>query len=335
MKGEPDFIFIGAPLQGCTEAVWRRWHCSVFGGVDEYVAPFARVEKGGVRRRDLADICQEQNRGIAVTPQAIFRDTTELRVIVDEFTSRGYRRIDLNMGCPFGPQMSRGRGAAMIIRPDALEAVARELENWPGVAFSIKMRPGVSDFSEWEHVAPILNDMRLRHITVHPRTATMGYRGAAQAEVFGRMAEMIRHPLVYNGDILTPDDITSARRRWPRLRGAMAGRGLIARPWLAADLRAGVDSTPAERAEKMTAMHRGIFRELEQTLCGPTQLLMKIKPLWEYSEGVIGHKAAKAIRKAGDVKRYLQAADIAIAAIGSGINHSEQTFTTNHYPFTI
>ena len=34
-----------APLQGYTEAFYRRAHNAIIGGVDEYVTPFLRLEK--------------------------------------------------------------------------------------------------------------------------------------------------------------------------------------------------------------------------------------------------------------------------------------------------
>lgn len=35
-----------APMQGYTDAAYRRAHCECAGGVGEYYAPFVRLEKG-------------------------------------------------------------------------------------------------------------------------------------------------------------------------------------------------------------------------------------------------------------------------------------------------
>ena len=44
-----------APLQGYTEAAYRKAHARFFGGVETYYTPFVRVEHGEIRRKDLRD----------------------------------------------------------------------------------------------------------------------------------------------------------------------------------------------------------------------------------------------------------------------------------------
>jgi tRNA-dihydrouridine synthase len=36
-----------APLQGYTDAVYRRAHARIFGGIETYYSPFVRMEKSG------------------------------------------------------------------------------------------------------------------------------------------------------------------------------------------------------------------------------------------------------------------------------------------------
>lgn len=137
-----DLKIFAAPLQGYTEAPWRRAHSMVFGGVDRYFTPFVRVEKGAVRQRDLRDAVSPLDDGADVVAQAIFSDVDELRIIVDELSGRGVRRIDLNMGCPFPLQCRKGRGAALVERPETVASVADYLRSVENVEFSIKMRLG-------------------------------------------------------------------------------------------------------------------------------------------------------------------------------------------------
>ena len=76
-----------APLQGFTERPWREAHATIAGGIDEYFAPFSRVEKGAVRSRDVREVAGEQD----VVGQAIFRDADELRLVVESLTGAGVR----------------------------------------------------------------------------------------------------------------------------------------------------------------------------------------------------------------------------------------------------
>ena len=99
-----------APLQGYTDAVYRCAHASLFGGVAAYYTPFVRIEKDDFRRKDLRDIAPENNRGMTVVPQLIASQPDELCRLVDGIAACGYRRIDLNLGCPFPILAKRHKG---------------------------------------------------------------------------------------------------------------------------------------------------------------------------------------------------------------------------------
>lgn len=51
-----------APLHGYIKAVYRNTHSQVFGAIDTYYTPFARLDKGDFRNRELRDIEPENNR---------------------------------------------------------------------------------------------------------------------------------------------------------------------------------------------------------------------------------------------------------------------------------
>ena len=94
---------LAAPLQGVTDNVWRMAQHSVFGGVDAYYAPFMRVERGEVRRKDLRDVEPERNAGITLIPQILACQPDHALMMVDALKQKGYSRIDINLGCPFPP----------------------------------------------------------------------------------------------------------------------------------------------------------------------------------------------------------------------------------------
>ena len=120
-----------APLQGYTDSVYRRAHASLFGGIAAYYTPFVRIEKGDFRRKDLRDIAPENNVGIAVVPQAIASEPDELRRIVDAIAGCGYRRIDINLGCPFPLLARRHKGAGILPFPDEVERLLNPLKEYP------------------------------------------------------------------------------------------------------------------------------------------------------------------------------------------------------------
>lgn len=298
-----------APLQGLTESSWRTAHASLAGGIDEYFTPFLRVEKGAVRSRDFRDFMIDCNAAShAVTPQAIFRDMTELRMIVETLTGAGAKRIDLNIGCPFPPQVRKGRGAALLGRVDELKRLKDLIGQFPEIEFSVKMRIGIDDPSQWREAIWIINEMPLRHVAVHPRTAAMQYAGDLLLDQFDEVVELCRKPLIFNGDLSSPGDISNIVSRYPELSGVMIGRGLLRRPTLAAEWRSGEESQPAAWIEMQLKIHDAVFDQYASTILGGDhQLLQKMKPFWPYCADLLPRKTAKAIHKSTTLEKYLTA----------------------------
>lgn len=297
--------FYAAPLQGYTESLWRRFHSEVYGQcVDAYLSPFMRIEKGDVRRKDLRDIDPAEASGYRLIPQIIFRDRTEFELLTDKVTELGYNEIDLNLGCPFPLQTAKGRGAGMILRPDVLREIAEVVTRRPEISFSVKMRLGMQEPDEWMSLMEILNSMPLARITMHPRTGRQGYGGELYQDQFGKFRERSVHPVVFNGNLLSAEDCRNIEERFPGIEGLMVGRGLLARPSLAAELRDGCEWSREKRMEYLRKFYGKISAVAADRYCGDTQLLSKLKPFWEYLEPEIGHRALKAINKAGSMRCY-------------------------------
>lgn len=312
-----DFKIYAAPLQGYTEATWRRYHSEVSGGVDAYFAPFLRIEKGVPRERDLRDMISPLNQGINVIPQIIFGTIEEFRLLLRTVADLGFRHIDLNAGCPHPPQTNHGRGAAAIANLELLEAVAKETMH-SDMEFSLKMRLGQNQRDEWIKAMPLINRMRLSHVTVHPRIARQQYRGNVDMDAFAGIYNSCSHPVIFNGDLKSASEISGLRHVFPDLAGVMLGRGLLGRPCLAAEWRDGRIRTGAEAVRALTGIHNAVFSYLSGRLCGDSQLLMKIKPYWDFAEDTIGRKALKAIKKSTTIAAYSGA----IGGIGSDMDRN-------------
>ncbi len=296
-KKEKELKLMVAPLQGLTEAVWRSVHHRLFGdcqGEVEYFTPFIRVEKGEVRARDLRDFTSDLNEGMVLTPQIIFRDGDEWKMLVDALAANGAKRIDMNLGCPFPPQVKKGRGAGMIQHPDVIGSIAEEMANYPGIQFSVKMRLGVDDPSEAVALVDILNAMPLRHVAIHPRTAKQQYKGELHLKEMGEFSSNLRHPIIFNGEISTPTDIETLSKTYG---GVMVGRGLLSRPSLFAEYRSGEEWSVEKREEAYLNLMRDVSSELEKKLYGKSQYRDKIKPYFEYPPSSFDKKTVKNWKK--------------------------------------
>lgn len=296
-----------APLQGYTEDAYRRIHNELCGGVDEYYTPFVRLVNGDVRSKDMRDIRPEFNEGVRVAPQVIANGGKELNALLDVILPMGYKTIDINMGCPFPLQTRHGRGAGLLQMADRVEELCKIVYENKEIEFSVKMRLGLSAADEWKNLMPILNDTPLRHITIHPRIGEQQYKGDVNRDAFAEFLSMAKHPVIYNGDVKSVDQIRILERDFPQLEGVMIGRGLLARPTLAREYVDGKEMSESERLRIVRSMHDRLMAHYEGVIPSESQRLEKIRTFWDFMEEELGRKAWKKIVKAGNMKNYLAA----------------------------
>ena len=301
-----------APLQGFTEDAYRRIHNRLVGGVEAYYTPFIRLEHGGLRSKDLRDIRPEFNEDVNVIPQIIANGGDEFRTVLDAVRRDGYDRIDINMGCPFTLQTRHGRGAGLFLHPDKVREICDIVKATPDVHFSVKMRLGNESAEEWKDILPALNDTPLVNIAVHPRVATQQYKGDVDMAQFEAILAQSQHPVIYNGDVCTLEDIRRIEAAYPSLTGIMIGRGLLARPSLAREYAEGGEWTEQKRLQLIRRIHDELLEHHRSVIPSEDQLLGKIRTFWEYMEPTLGKKPYKKIMKAGNLKNYL----LAVAEVG-------------------
>lgn len=296
-----------APLQGFTEAPWRNAHQEIFGGIDAYYTPFVRIERGEFRNKDLRDIAPENNSVSHLVPQLIASTPAELERLAALFIEQGHKEADLNMGCPFPLIAGKHKGAGILPYPQEVKALLDELVHYPELKFSVKMRLGWESGDEWRLLLPLLNDTPLQRIVLHPRIGKQQYKGEVDGTAFAAFYEECTHPLVYNGDLLTVEDIHRTAETFPRLEGIMLGRGLLVNPALAWEYKEGVLLSQRELYIKVENLHARLLEYYEDHLQGDAQLLSKMKPYWEYLLPDADRKLKKAIKKATRRDKYLAA----------------------------
>ena len=334
-----------APLQGYTTGIYRKAHAEIFGGVDAYYAPFLRIENGKPREKDLRDlecanaecanakcagIAEEnahegnaRNLNVHEIPQIIANGVDEFKILADALIAKGYTEIDFNMGCPFPMQVNRRRGAGLLSDAQTVQEIMDEIKKMSGsatnvngpasVKFSVKMRLGQESPDEAFALLPILNEAPLSQITLHPRLGKQQYKGAIDFNSFEKFYAECRHPLVYNGDITSVSQISEMERRYPKLAGVMIGRGLLARPSLAAeykelrDINCAAPLNHQNLLGKLFQMHQIIFDNACKTFQGDSQILSHVQSFWEYLEPSIPKKIFKKIKKAGKLSEYQEA----------------------------
>jgi tRNA-dihydrouridine synthase len=265
------------------------------------------MEKGAVRRKDIVDILPEHNEGVPLIPQIIASDADEFDKLCDIIQETGYHQIDLNMGCPAPMQTKLSRGSAMLSSPELVEEIANRMKTRSDLRFSVKMRLGWKEPDEWRQILPILHDIPLEHITLHPRIGIQQYKGEVNMEMFKMFYEACQHPLIYNGDIQTLDDLARMEEEFPRLTGIMMGRGLLANPVLSAEYASGTAWTWAKRRDTVLRMHDEWLQFCREKYVSDSQVLLQVKPFWEYQNAWIGKKVYKHLMKSGSFRNYMAA----------------------------
>ena len=302
-----------APLQGYTDAIYRTMHNKVFGGINSYYSPFIRLEKGEVRQKDIKDILPENNENINLVPQIIVNSNEEFLKLTESVCNLGYKRIDINMGCPFPLQTKKGRGAAILQNTKHLEDIVESINSINDIDFSIKMRLGMDSAEDAKGALEIINKAKLHHLTIHPRIAKQQYKGEIDYQTFDYIYQNCLHPIIYNGDILSQEDIYNIINIYPKIEAIMIGRGLLAKPYLAMELNKTIRLSVSERLSMIMKLHDAIYDHYSSVMQGEHQLLLKMKTFWEYLDEEIGKKPYKAIKKSVNIKKY----ELAIRLIGS------------------
>ena len=302
-----------APLQGYTDAIYRTIHNKVFGGINSYYSPFIRLEKGEVRQKDIKDILPENNENINLVPQIIVNSNEEFLKLTESVSNLGYKRIDINMGCPFPLQTKKGRGAAILQNTKHLEDIVESINSINDIDFSIKMRLGMDSAEDAKGALEVINKAKLHHLTIHPRISKQQYKGEIDYQTFDYIYQNCLHPIIYNGDILSQEDIYNIINIYPKIEAIMIGRGLLAKPYLAMELNKTIRLSVSERLSMIMKLHDAIYDHYSSVMQGEHQLLLKMKTFWEYLDEEIGKKPYKAIKKSVNIKKY----ELAIRLIGS------------------
>lgn len=296
-----------APLQGSTDFDFRITLAELIGGIDKYFIPYLSFGKGReIKRSQLRDVFPENNTDLPVVPQILFSDVDELIDLVSILIDYGYTEINLNLGCPYPMVTNKGRGAAWLTQAADLEQVLTHLFNRDfKVQFTVKMRSGINDPHESDQIFEVLNKFPLGEVIFHPRTADQLYNGKANPQIYVEAQKLVRHPLIYNGDINSVDDLLVLKELLPEQDTWMIGRGLLSNPFLARQLK-GEEFSRIEMRGTLELFHQKMFERYSMRLDGMGHILMKMTQFWEYFAESFDnpHKALKLVKKSKNLQKY-------------------------------
>lgn len=141
--------------------------------------------------------------------------------------------IDINMGCPVPKVANSGDGSALMRDLEkAARVAAAVVRGAAGKPVTVKFRLGWDKGSiNCVEFAKRMEESGVSAVTVHGRTKTQMYSGAANWDYIRSVKEAVSIPVIANGDVFSPRDVV----RILKVTGAdmaMVGRGAFGNPWL-------------------------------------------------------------------------------------------------------
>lgn len=265
-----------APLSGISNSAFRRI-CKRYGAdvvLSEMISADGLV-RNSEKTQKLA-LFSEDERPIGLqifgsNPEIIAQGIKILLKYNPDF-------IDINMGCPVKKVIKRRAGSAILKNKELLINIiksARSVVN--KIPLTVKIRSGWDSADDLMNIAKLIEKADADAIILHPRTREQMFTGKSNWELIKNVKEMVKIPVIGNGDICTIEDAKTIYQQ-TNCDSIMIGRTARGNPW--------------------------IFQQIKSYLKGedikeitPSDIIDVIKTHYLLLEKDIGNKFAKSIRK--------------------------------------
>ena len=287
-----------APMEGITDSIYRRLHHKYFPGADRYYMPFLSptIHRTLTHKEDR-ELPVADSVPFTAVPQILTKVSEDFLWAARVCADRGYDEVNLNIGCPSGTVVSKGKGSGMLRDVNALDAFLDAVYRESPLSVSVKTRLGLESPDEFPAILEVLNRYPIKELTIHPRVRKQFYDGNVHMAMFDYAVANSRNPLCYNGDILSLSQAEALQRRCPAVEAVMIGRGLIADPGL---LRGGTDK------ESLEGFLTELLEVYDVEFGGSRNAMFRMKENWGFLHSRFegSDKLWKALRKTTDVSEF-------------------------------
>ena len=220
-----------APMEGLTDSIYRWEHHRFFGGVDRYYMPFfSPTVHRSLTAREIRELPPADSAPFTAVPQVLTKHAEDFLWAAEVIRDLGYREINLNIGCPSGTVVAKGKGSGMLRDLEELTKFFDSIFAVSSLPVTVKTRIGLESPEEFPAVLELYNRYPIKELTIHPRVRKQFYEGQVHREWFTYAVQHSTIPLCFNGDIRTLYDVSILQEDYPGLNAVMIGRGLIADP---------------------------------------------------------------------------------------------------------
>lgn len=288
-----------APMEGVTDSVYRRLHHKYFSGIDRYYMPFiSPTIHRALTNREERELPFAADESFCAVPQILTKIPEDFLWAAQVCKDRGYDEVNLNVGCPSGTVVAKGKGAGMLRDPAALDRFLEDIFSHAPLEISVKTRLGMENPEEFPALLEIFNRYSIKELTIHPRVRKAFYKGSIHEEMFRYAAENSKNPLCFNGNVTNPAQIQRLQEQYPHLESVMVGRGLIADP--------GMFDPKGTTTEALQPFMEELLETYLVLFGGSRNAMFRMKENWSMLlhrfEG--SEKLGKQLRKTTDLSEY-------------------------------
>lgn len=288
-----------APMEGLTDSIYRRLHHHFFGGVDRYYMPFlSPTMHRTLSSKEDRELPMADSVDFTAIPQILTKSAEDFLWAANLCHNRGYEEVNLNVGCPSGTVVAKGKGAGMLADPDGLDRFLDTVFQTTPLPISVKTRLGISDPNEFPTILEVFNRYPIRELIIHPRLRKQFYQGDVDLEMFRYAATNSKNPLCYNGNLSSKTDCEDIAAKFPTVESVMLGRSLVADP--------GMLLADGTNQRTLEAFHNALLEEYLVAFGGSRNAMFRLKENWSYwlTRFENSEKLAKHLRKTTDIGEY-------------------------------
>ena len=316
-----NYIVSFAPMEGITGRIFRKVFDRNFNGVTDYYTPFITPkEKRGVDKKDIKELLPAHNEGIKIVPQILTSSGEAFNLTASKLMEMGYKEVNLNLGCPSGTVVNKGRGSGALKNLDnlyeLLSCIFDEAVH-TGLKISIKTRIGYEDASEFGAIISLYRQFPLEKLIIHPRTRMEFYKGSVHKESFEyALKEYLKtgeeDKLCFNGELKRVEDVDRIEKEFPMIDHIMIGRGLLRYPFLLEDIEG---KEAYDRQERIRNFLEELLSAYLEEFNGGAAAVLKLKEIWFYLQDSFKDCEAyvKDIKKAKGVAEYRAAVNVLLS----------------------